>query len=106
MARLSENERRSTGGLATLARWFAYHPWRTILGWVAITVAAYGMGDGGEARALARAIRPDDAQDLARLDLPRHVGERGQRPVADGQLFDAKKRQATSRPRASRSCRR
>ena len=43
MARLPENERRSTGGLASLARWFAYHPWRTILGWVAIIVVLVGL---------------------------------------------------------------
>ena len=43
MARLPENERPSTGGLARLARWFAYHPWRTILGWVAIIVVLVGL---------------------------------------------------------------
>ena len=28
---------------ARLARWFAYHPWRTILGWVAIIVVLVGL---------------------------------------------------------------
>src|SRR5215218_3432509 len=36
--RLSAHERLSTGALARLARSFAYHPWRTILGWVGIIV--------------------------------------------------------------------
>ena len=35
--------RPSTGGLARLARWFAYHPWRTIFGWVAIIVVLVGL---------------------------------------------------------------
>ena len=43
MARLPQLERPSTGGLARLARWFAYHPWRTILGWVAIIVVLVGL---------------------------------------------------------------
>ncbi len=43
MAKLPDNERLSTGGLARLARWFAYHPWRTILGWVAIIVVLVGL---------------------------------------------------------------
>ncbi len=43
MARLPEHERLSTGALARLARWFAYHPWRTILGWVGIIVVLVGL---------------------------------------------------------------
>ena len=39
--RLSAHERLSTGALARLARSFAYHPWRTILGWVAIIIALF-----------------------------------------------------------------
>ena len=38
MARLPQLERLSTGALARLARSFAYHPWRTILGSVGIIV--------------------------------------------------------------------
>ena len=43
MARLPEHERLSTGALARLARWFAYHPGRTIWGWVAIVVVLVGL---------------------------------------------------------------
>src|SRR5215210_4278530 len=43
VARFPEDERLSTGALARLARWFAYHPWRTILGWVAIIVVLVGL---------------------------------------------------------------
>jgi RND superfamily putative drug exporter len=43
VARPPEHDRPSTGGLARLARWFAYHPWRTIFGWVAIIVVLVGL---------------------------------------------------------------
>ena len=33
---------------------------------VHVAVVAHAVGDGGEAAALARAVRPDDAEDLAR----------------------------------------
>src|SRR6188508_2699437 len=41
--RLSAHERLSTGALARLARSFAYHPWRTILGWVGIIVVLIAL---------------------------------------------------------------
>jgi RND superfamily putative drug exporter len=43
VARLSEHERLSTGGLSRLARWFAYHPWRTIAGWIGIVVVLVAL---------------------------------------------------------------
>ena len=43
MTRLSEHERLSTGALARMARWFAYHPWRTILAWVGIIVVLIAL---------------------------------------------------------------
>ena len=46
------------------------------------------IGDRGKATALAGAVRPDDAEDLTRPDLPAHVAQRDQRAILHGQAFD------------------
>ena len=43
MTRLPEHERLSTGALARQARWFAYHPWTTVLAWVGIVVVLIAL---------------------------------------------------------------
>ncbi|WP_217920923.1 MMPL family transporter [Miltoncostaea oceani] len=43
MSGLREHERTSTGALARLARWFAYNPWKTVLGWLGIIVVLIAL---------------------------------------------------------------
>ena len=56
---------------------------------VDVAVVAHAVGDGGEAAALAGAIRPDDAEDLPGVDRPGEVAERDERAVADAEPLDA-----------------
>src|SRR4051812_24739591 len=51
-------------------------------------------GDRIEARRLARAIGPDEAEDLATLDAERHGVERRQATELDGELLSLKQRLA------------
>ena len=42
-ARKAAHERLATGGLARWARACATHPWRVVLGWVAIVIVLIGL---------------------------------------------------------------
>src|SRR4030095_7967245 len=44
--------------------------------------------DGGDAAALARSVRPDDAEDASGFDLPRHPVQRDEGAVADAEALD------------------
>ena len=49
----------------------------------------HAVGDGGEAAALARPVRSNDAEDTAGFDFPRHAVQRDEGTVADAEALDA-----------------
>src|SRR5882724_4879588 len=70
--------------------------------------AAGGVVDAGheiEDRRLAGAIRPDDREHLARLDLEAYAGQRGDAPEVDGEVVRLEQRHRSRSERMYAFCR-